>query len=74
MPEYRFRLAISSTEYLAHYQGLAKQVVVTLASGLNVQFPASALRVHVTHSGIRGEFVLRVDENNRLQGLERIGD
>ena len=72
MPEYRFHLSISSSEYLAHYQGLAKQVVVILASGLKVQFPASALRAHVTHGGIQGEFVLRVDEKNKLQGLERI--
>lgn len=72
MREYRFKLSISSTDYLAHYQGVARQVVVTMANGLNVQFPASALRKHVTHAGIQGEFVLRVDENNKLQSLERV--
>lgn len=74
MHEYRFRISIPAHEYLAHYQGVARQVVVTLASGLNVQFPASALRAHVTHDGIQGEFVLRVDANNKLQALERVGD
>lgn len=74
MGKYRFRLSIPSSEYLAHYQGVAQKVVVTLAAGLTVQFPASALRPHVTHNGIQGTFVLHVDENNRLQTLERVGD
>lgn len=74
MSEYRFRISIPSNEYLAHYQGVARQVVVSLESGLTLQFPASALRPHVTHNGIQGTFVLRVDENNKLQVLERVGD
>lgn len=74
MNEYRFRISISSNEYLAHYQGAAREVVVTLTTGLKVQFPASALRSHVTHNGIQGTFVLHVDENNKLQALERVGD
>lgn len=74
MREFRFRISIPAHEYIAHYQGVARQVVVTLASGLNVQFPASALRSHVTHNGIQGEFVLRVDKDNKLQVLERVGE
>ena len=73
MREFRFRLSIPTTEYLAHYQGAASVVVVTLATGQHLQFPASALRRHVSHSGIHGEFVLRIDDNNKLQALERIG-
>jgi len=74
MREFRFRLSITSQEYLAHYQGLASKVIITLVNGMTVQFPASALRNHVTHTGIHGEFLLRVDKNNKLQALERIGD
>jgi hypothetical protein len=74
MPEFHFRLAIPAHEYLTHYQGVARNVVVTLASGVNLQFPASALRAHVSHEGVYGQFVLRVDENNKLQALERLGD
>jgi hypothetical protein len=74
MPEYRFRLAIPAAQYLAYYEGAAHQVVVMLASGQRLQFPADALRPFVLRDGVHGEFVLRVDENNKLQAIERVGD
>lgn len=73
MTEYRFHLAIPAEEYLAYYEGAAQQVVVTLASGQRLQFPADSLRPFVSHDGVHGEFVLRVDANNKLQALERVG-
>jgi hypothetical protein len=74
MPEFRFRLAISAEKYLAYYEGAAQAVVVTLASGQNLQFPAESLRSFVTRDGVHGEFILRVDANYKLQTLERVGD
>lgn len=73
MSEYRFRLAISAEDYLAYYQGAVRQVVVTLANGQRLQFPADSLRPFVTREGVHGEFVLRVNAQNKLQGLERVG-
>lgn len=74
MAEFRFRLSISAEKYLAYYEGAAHAVVVTLANGQNLQFPAESLRPFVTREGVRGEFVLRVDANNKLQTLDRVGD
>ena len=74
MSEYRFRLAISAEEYLAYYQGAVRQVVATLANGQRLQFPADSLRPFVTREGVHGEFVLRVNAQNKLQGLERVGN
>ena len=74
MCEYRFRLSIPAHEYMIHYQGAAQSVVVDLAGGLRVQFPAVNLRPFVTHDGVQGEFILRVDAQNKLQSLERVGD
>ena len=74
MREYHFRIAISAERYLAHYQGLVRGVVVTLADGTRLEFPAENLRPFVTHDGIYGQFVLRVDANNKLQSLQRVGD
>jgi hypothetical protein len=74
MREYHFRLAIPAEEYLAYYSGAAKQVVTTLANGQRLQFPADNLRSFVTHEGVYGEFVMRVDAQNKLQGIERVGD
>lgn len=72
MREYRFRLSIPASEYVAYYQGVARQVVVTLASGQNIQFPADALRPFVTHEGVYGYFILTIDENNKLLDLSRV--
>ncbi len=74
MPEYRFRLAISAQKYLAYYEGAVHAVVVTLANGQHLQFPAESLRSFVSREGVYGEFVLHVDDNNKLQSIERIGD
>jgi len=74
MAEYRFRLAISAQKYLAYYEGAVHAVVITLANGQRLQFPAESLRPFVTHDGVHGEFVLRVDANNKLQTIERVGD
>ncbi len=74
MCEYHFRIAISAERYLAHYQGLVHGVVVTLADGTRLEFPAESLRPFVTHDGIYGQFVLRVDANNKLQSLQQVGD
>lgn len=72
MTEYRFHLAIPAEDYLAYYEGAAQQVVVTLATGQRLQLPADSLRPFVSHDGVHGEFVLRVDANNKLQALERV--
>ena len=70
----RFRLAISADEYLAYYKGSARAVVVVAEDGRSLRFPAGALQPFVTHQGIHGHFELRFDDNNKLQGLRRIGD
>jgi len=74
MREYRFRLSIPADEYLAYYQGVAREVVVTLSNGLNLQFPAENLRPFVSRVGVFGQFVLRTDDDNKLLSLERVGD
>jgi len=74
MSEFRFRLNISAEKYLAYYEGAVHAVVVTLANGQNLQFPAESLRPFVTREGVHGEFILRVDANHKLQALERMGD
>ena len=74
MTEYHFRLSISTEKCLAYYEGAAQAVVVTLANGQNLQFPAESLRPFILRDGVHGAFVLRVNANNKLQALERVGD
>ncbi len=73
MPEIRFRLDISPERYLSFYQGAARNVLATSVDGRRVQFPAERLRPFVTREGVRGEFVLEFDADNRFVGLRRVG-
>lgn len=68
----RFRLAISAEEYLAYYQGNARDVVVRSEDGRNIRFPASAIQGFLTHSGIFGTFEITFDENNKLIGVRSV--
>lgn len=72
--ELRFRLAISADRYLRYYQGSAQTIIAKSHDGRRVQFPAASLRPFVTREGVRGEFALRFDENNKLIELVRVGD
>ena len=69
----RFRLRISADEYLAYYQGQAKEVLVRAEDGRTLRFPAGALQPFVSHSGIHGRFELCFDQNRKLMGIKRIG-
>jgi hypothetical protein len=70
----RFRLNLSAEHYLRFYRGQASRVSVIAEDGRRIEFPAIALRPFVTALGVRGDFQLIVDADNRLLRLERIGD
>ncbi|PCJ45997.1 MAG: hypothetical protein COA74_14670 [Gammaproteobacteria bacterium] len=69
--EFHFSLDIDREDYLRYYSGDAKSVQVRANQGLIVEFPASALKSHVTYSGIQGNFVIKFDENNKLLALDK---
>lgn len=68
----RFRLDISPEDYLAYYQGAARDVVVRAEDGRRIRFPAGALQRFVTHQGVHGRFELRFDAGHKLLGLWRL--
>lgn len=70
--EITFVLDIAPDEYLRYYQGEARHVVVRGHDGRTVQFPAGLLRRFLVHDGVRGEFRLRFDADNKLISLERV--
>jgi hypothetical protein len=71
MQTLRFKLAIPTDEWLRYYRGEANKVITWAKDGRTVQLPASALRPFVTAEGIHGEFVMRIDANNKLIELRR---
>jgi hypothetical protein len=70
----RFRLDISAERFLAYYRGAARNVVATAFDGRRVQFPADALRPFLSREGVRGEFLLEFDANNKLVALRKVAD
>lgn len=70
----RFRLSISSEEYLAYYKGQARDAIARSEDDRRVRFPAKALQAFITHQGIHGLFELSFDANHKMLGLKRLGD
>ena len=72
MPSLTIQLRVSADEMLKYYRGEAATVYATASNGRTVQFPASALRQHVTADGVHGEFRLEFDDNHKLVRLEQV--
>ncbi len=64
--EISFALNISAQELQRYYKGSASSVNVIADDGQRIQFPVSALRPYVLHDGVKGRFVMRVDDRNKL--------
>ncbi len=60
MKEFGFNLYISLGEFMAYYEGAARDVLAVSDDGLTVRFPAYVLTPYLTGQGIRGEFILRM--------------
>ena len=72
MKEFRFNLYISSDEFMAYYEGVARDVVAVSDDGLTIRFPAYVLRPYLIGLGIRGEFILECDEHNKFSSIRRV--
>ncbi len=73
MRQVTINIAISAQDYLAHYQGIVKEVVARSSDGRNIRFPSTILQPFVSHHGVHGQFVISFDENNKLQGIRKTG-
>lgn len=65
-------LVISPDEYQRMYAGIARDVSAIAVDGRRVQFPANILRPYVTRDGINGRFMIRFDDNNRFESIQRL--
>jgi len=69
---YRFRLNITSDDYLRFYQAQARFVQAQTEQGQRVKFPAEHLRPYVTHGGINGLFELESTDQGKFIALRCI--
>lgn len=72
VPELTLELYLTPGKILAYYQGNAQTVRARATTGQYVQFPASALRQHVTPDGVNGLFRLEFDSNHKFLRLEQV--
>lgn len=71
MRRFEVELNIPADELLRYYRGTAGSVFARDRYGRRLQFPAVVLRPFVTSGGVRGRFVLHVNDANRLERVER---
>jgi hypothetical protein len=72
MPVLELQLNISADELLALYRGEVRAVRARALTGQTVQFPAAALRRHVSPLGVHGRFRMEFDAQHKFVSLERM--
>ena len=70
--QYYFNINITYQAFLAHYSGIASQVVVITDKGLRLSLPASRFRPFLSQIGIKRRFRLTTDKDNKFLKLEAI--
>ena len=73
MKRMTFSMSLSAEKYLRYYEGSAKAVIVKADDGRTLKFPINAIQKFVTRDGIHGRFEIIFDDNNKMQGLNRLG-
>ncbi|MEF1311480.1 DUF2835 domain-containing protein [Vibrio mytili] len=72
MNQYYFTLNISYQTFVSHYSGAASTVQVVTHNGLRIQLPATRFRPFLSQLGVRGQFRLTTDQNNKFIKLETL--
>jgi hypothetical protein len=74
MKKYKFYVNLSYVEYIKFYQGIARYVEVDDVHGQTLHIHARHFVPHITISGIRGWFLMHVDEANQCCSLVKVED
>ncbi|WAR46514.1 DUF2835 domain-containing protein [Methylomonas rapida] len=68
----RFRLNLGYDQYLAVYQGVAKNVTVLADDGRRILFPAGKIQRYLTKDGIQGYFEMELTAQNKFVGIRKL--
>lgn len=68
----RFKLHLEYDQFLAVYQGIAKNVIATADDGRRIQFPANNIKRYLTKEGIHGYFQMELSPQNKFVSISRI--
>jgi hypothetical protein len=69
----RFKLNLSYDQYLAVYQGFAKNVTANADDGRRVQFPAGNIQRYLTKNGIQGYFEMELTTQHKFVSIKQLG-
>lgn len=70
--QFTFALVFSPSELERRfYKDRVDNIVVMTEQGLRVQFPLRRLVPFITNAGIRGRFLLTLDDQNRFISLQK---
>ena len=72
MQQSYFRLVLTAEQVKLFYSGDKSRVQVTDSNGKTLNIPWSTLVAHVTPLGVRGDFVIRYDQQGKLRELRRL--
>ena len=67
-----FRLVLTAEQVKLFYSGDKSRVQVADSQGKTLNIPWSTLVAHVTPLGVRGDFVIRYDQQGKLRELRRL--
>ncbi|MBA3987556.1 DUF2835 family protein [Aliidiomarina maris] len=75
MRQHKFALIFSPAELERHYyrEGLSN-IMVTTEQGLRIQLALRHFTPFISDWGIRGYFLLTLDEHNRFISMQKIAD
>lgn len=68
----RFWLDLSSDQYLAVYQGIAKTVSVQADDGRRLVFPAGKVQRFLSRTGIHGYFEMELTAKNKFVDIKKL--
>jgi len=68
----RFNLHLEYDQFLAVYQGVAKNVITVADDGRRIQFPAHNIKRYLTKEGIHGYFQMELTPQNKFVAISRI--
>jgi hypothetical protein len=68
----RFKLSLSSEQFLRVYQGIAKNITTRTDDGRLIKFPAQNIKQFLAHDGIYGYFEMEFSPEHKFIGIKRL--
>ena len=68
----RFKLSLSSEQFLRVYQGTAKDIAARTDDGRLIKFPAQNIKPFLTQNGIYGYFEMEFSPEHKFIGIKRL--